>query len=507
MSDEALRRRTAEAFERALRQLGGSPALEDARLSVRDAARQVTQPMRLALVGRISSGKSTLANALLGNEVVATGARELTYNVSWLRQVERGGRERLVVHLRGGGSQEWPLAELAVLSGNNEVLTSIDYLEVLLDNAELAAYDLVDTPGLDSHLGADQENTLRTLRLTASDVRRATISHAARAHAVVLVFCRGLAAGDEELMAEFQGAAFGAATPVTAVGALTKVELLWPQYPDPLGEGYRIAERMMTVSGARRMVYDLRPVASKVAEGAATLTEQEFADLLALAAGDPALLDRRLARGPFFASRPYEDLPVPARRRAQLLRRLDRYGVHLACGLIRAEGVDRLPQLRKLLLDRSGMTEFRRLLTGHFGNRADLIKLRQAVDQALALPARLDLGPVQRFTVEQAVAHLRQAELDEHGFAELRVLRQHYNGELRFDPADSAELARVTGEHGTSTAARLGLPEGSPPQLVRTRAADRIAHWSARAVDPAYSRATRQAAQVLVRSYERLITG
>lgn len=501
LSDD-VRTRGAAAFSKALAALGfGADVV---RANIEDAAGQLDARMRLALVGRISSGKSTLVNALLGKDIVATGAQELTFTVTWLRYARHPS---LTLHFRDGRPpQQRDLAELEWLSTNRDLLSSTDYLEVGLSNDAMLDYDLIDTPGLDSHLRVDQENTLRMMRLTPLELRASTISHAARAHAIVLVFCRALAVSDEDLVAEFQGATFGTATPVTAVGALTKVETMWPQFPDPLAEGYRVARRMMRSAGAGRMLYDLLPVASKVAAGAAVLTKSQFVDLCELSAGDPESLARRVARGPFFATREYSDLAVPAVRRAPLLRQLDRYGVHLACSLIRDEGISDLHTLRQRLLDRSGMTAFRELLTGHFGNRADLIKLRQAIDQVVDLNARLAdrLTPAERVAAGRATAELRRLELDEHGFAELRLLRQHYNGELTFDADDTAEMLRVTGEHGTSIRCRLGLaPDASLPTVL-ARAAERRAYWSAVTVDLGYSGATRRAAQVMLRSYERL---
>ena len=46
---------------------------------------RLNEPIQLAIIGKISSSKSTLVNAILGRtNVVATGQSELTYNVNWL---------------------------------------------------------------------------------------------------------------------------------------------------------------------------------------------------------------------------------------------------------------------------------------------------------------------------------------------------------------------------------------------------------------------------------------
>ena len=157
------------------------------------------------------------------------------------------------------------------------------------------------------------------------------MAHGSQADALVLVFARGLARGDTELLADFQGAGLATATPITAVGAFTKVELYWPEH-DPMTEGRRVAGKMMTEAGASRLLFELRPVASLVGAGAATLTEDECGDLAELGRLAPDLLASRVARGPLFTSRDYDDMPVPATRRRALFRKLGGYGIVLSCG-------------------------------------------------------------------------------------------------------------------------------------------------------------------------------
>ena len=53
---------------------------------IQEALERLSQPMQLAIIGKISSSKSTLVNAILGKEeVVRTGQMEETFNVSWIK--------------------------------------------------------------------------------------------------------------------------------------------------------------------------------------------------------------------------------------------------------------------------------------------------------------------------------------------------------------------------------------------------------------------------------------
>ena len=55
---------------------------------VADLARRLEEPLRVAVAGRIKAGKSTLLNALLGEEVAATDAGECTLVPTWYRHGE-----------------------------------------------------------------------------------------------------------------------------------------------------------------------------------------------------------------------------------------------------------------------------------------------------------------------------------------------------------------------------------------------------------------------------------
>lgn len=505
-----LRQRAIAAFDQAMAELGADPAAEPGRALLREQRARLLSTLRVAVVGRVSSGKSTLVNALLGGYRVPTGATELTYNVNWLRY---GAEPGILIHFRDGSPAEarelTDLERMTVRAVNDpewrDFLSRIDYIEVRDTNPQLLDFDVIDTPGLDSYFRADSANTLRFLGRAEEDVRAATVAHGSQADALVLVFARGLARGDAELLADFQGAGLATATPITAVGALTKVELYWPDR-DPMTEGRRVAGMMMAEAGASRLLFELRPVASLIGSGAATLTEEDLGDLTELARLAPDLLARRAALGPLFTGKKYDDMPVPATRRRALFSKLGGYGIVLSCGLIR-DGLNNRAGLRQELIARSGVASFKQLLGGHFGNHADAIKLQRAIAalearQRVILP---ELPPRQRLRLDTAVAEVTRLGFAEHAFAELAVLQHHYDGGLELTTAEAAELLRVTGEQGTSLAARLGLSAGASADDLLRQAGARLAAWASYTADPSHSGPTRRAGQTIQRSYELIM--
>jgi len=507
----SLRDRAAAAFDVALAEARGYPGLRPAQAVLMANKERFAATMSIALVGRVSSGKSTLANALLAGPYAATGISELTCNVTSLRY---GPRTELTVHFTGDRQPEKrDMAELLALSAlarddpaQRDYLAAISYLEVRDPNPQLKAFDLVDTPGLDAaHGSAEVRKTLEFLGRPADSLREASVSFASQADALVLVFPRTPAATDAEVVGEFVRAGLGAANPITAVGALTKTELYWPEH-DPVAKGRLDAERLMRVPAARRLLFAITPVAGKLAAGAGVLNEADYADLATLADVPSATLKKRLRFGPAFRTEPYPDLPLPAGRRAELFDQLSAYGIAVACELIGSREAKDPGTLRELLTERSGLAALRRLLLDHFAHRADIIKLRRVIDNVAGLPDRLaastgarELDRLRRVTAE--ITRLDQQP----AFRELAMLRHYWAGELTFTAEEGEELHRIAGERGTSPADQLDLPADATLSELTVVAAARHEHWSGAQDDPQYPGASHAAAVVMLNAYDRII--
>ena len=499
-----LRERTRDAFGRASRRID-ELSREGANVTASRAvlehyAARLAAPMRVAVVGRVSSGKSTLTNALLGCRLVATGIEELTYNVNWLRYADDSS---LAVHFKDGSpSQLFTLGELERLTSRREdhqdLLASIDFIEVFFPNDQLRIYDLIDTPGLDSYFGADSQNTLRFLRRTGQEVRDATIAHTRGADALLLVFGRSISETDIAALGDLQGPELASLSPITAIGVLSKVEHYWPSEPDPMASARRVADRLMTDGTVKRLLYDVLPVCSLVGAAADTFAEDDLEALRQLAKLRPDRLATLARRGEHFCTREYADVTVPPEIRKPLFGRFGGWGIVLAARLV-MEGAGSRDELRAQLLEHSGMTRLRTLISAHFGNRAQLIKLQQTVTEL-----RRRSGTADR-AMAAVTAEIENLALNEHGFAELALLRDYYRGLLTLTEAEAAEILRVTGEHGVWITDRLGLGRQATLDEMYHRAAQRLDYWRDRSDDPELAGYTKLAAQSLRRSYELLV--
>jgi hypothetical protein len=471
--------------------------------------------MRVAVVGKIKAGKSTFMNALLEEKVVETGAVETTFNVNWLRfRPQRS----LTVYYKD--EQRLPeqlpydrLAELTKRSDDPEVskyLRSIKYIQVSYPNPILRAFDLIDTPGLESTYEDDARNTLDFIMQYGKELTATTQEEAGNADAVLYLFSKGLGESDSGTLKEFQGEVVGQARPFNAIGVLTKVDANWKAYDDPLQGTQAITIRLAGLPQVRRLFYSILPIAGLLGFGAKTMTADEFETLLRIAALPPAQF-RKIAQSKDFFVKDYPFVPVPQEKRKQLATRLEMYGINLAYRLINEQGIREREQLMEALYERSGLLELRQLILSHFGRRAYLIKLSNALSQLenAFIEARQEVRGSERGKEKEVVSDLagkfQMLRLEEHAFQEIEVLGSYYEGKLTLTSGEAAQLLQVTGERGTTYYERLDMPENATKAELQWAAETRLRYWKEKANDVGFDRSTPQAADVLAQSYNRIV--
>lgn len=455
-----------------------------------DVGRRLTEPLRVAVIGRVKAGKSTLLNALVGDRLAPTDAGECTRIVTWYVD---GPAYRAVMFPKAAAPRTVRFARTpAAIDVDLDGLAPerIARLRITWPSAGLRAATLIDTPGV----GSLSESIARS-----APTAIAPADHRSPADAVIYLM-RHLHRDDLDFLRAFHDPAIGRTDPVNAIGVLSRADEVGAGRASAMSAARTIAARLSADPAVRRLVQTVVPVAGLLGETAATLTEAEFGRLRLLADLDPTTANRLLLSVDRFVSGAGDDVPLSEAERVDLLDRFGLFGLRLTTVMLRHGVVGTASELATELAARSGITDLRNVLGSLFLQRAEVLKSRSAL---LALAAITRARPLPgseaiAFGVERMMASA-------HPLNELRVLSAVRSGGLPGRPEVVADLEQVIGGGGISPAVRLGLAADADTDTLRTAAADALERWHRRVAHPMTDRRLADAGRVAIRSCEGMI--
>jgi hypothetical protein len=455
---------------------------------LRALGQRLREPMRVAVVGRVKAGKSTVVNALLGQRVAPTDVSECTRLVTWFRY---GYPQRLVVELRNGRRLDAQLTPAGMLPDTLPVpAAEVASLQAFLTNDVLKDLIIIDTPGIGSVHEEYSAATSELIELTAS-------SNAATAQADAVLFLLNQVVMEDEhaVLQKLAQAGEQPGSAANTVGVLSKADKLGDGESDPWQVALDLATRYSERFTAE--VAAVVPVVGLLAETAETaaLTETDARHLAALAGLDPLALEPLLWSADRFVE---GDAPVGRAERERLLALLDLYGIERALAYAR-EGDSSATRLRQRLAGLSGIAEVRRAVTSLFNAKDDVLKVRSVLDLLYRLSYRNREGADPRLLLElrSKVEGLR-LDPSMHRVAELEAWHAVCSGKITLPEALRLDLQRLVAP--ASAAARLGVGEGDPDAM-RQAAIAAMNRWRAFMVsdaDPAQA----GLARVVLRSFQ-----
>jgi hypothetical protein len=486
---------------------GGAGLLERVRAFLDDAARvyagrgasaeyleeqrkRLDEPLRVAIAGRVKAGKSTLLNALVGEPLAPTDEGECTQIVTWYHD---GVTYRVTLYPRDG--EPCSLKFHRVDDGLDVDLDgvapdAVERLDVEWPSSALRTITLIDTPGIAALSGAPSARTADFL--TPSD-------HRETAADAVLYLMKHLHATDVDFLSTFHDEEVSQATPVNAIAVLSRADEIGGGRLDSLESAARIAARYAHDEKVRRLAQTVLPVAGLLAQTGETLREAEYQAIATLAKAPAADVDRLLVSADRFANADAH-VGLTTLEREALLERLGLFGVRLAIALVRDGTAPNSDALAKALVARSGLPALRGVLLAQFAERRDLLKARSGI---LAVETLALSEPVPGS--EELLSTAEQLTAGAHELAELRLLTLLRSGAVDAKPDDVALMERLAGGDGAAVNARLGLPADADAAAIRAAASEQLARWQKRAESPMASRATADAARLLVRTCEAIL--
>ncbi|AFR46766.1 dynamin family protein [Gordonia sp. KTR9] len=451
-------------------------------------AHRLYQPVRVALAGSLKAGKSTLLNALVGQDIAPTDATECTRVVTWYRN---GRSPSVTAHVDDGRAVGIPVTRIDGRLGfdfGRLTAERVDHLDVEWPARALQSTTIVDTPGTAS---LSTELSASTLRLLTPDDGLSGVD-------AVVYLLRSLTATDTTMLRRIGSAIGGSSGPLGVIGVVSRADELGAGRMDAMISAHQIAGRFAGELERTGLCQAVVPVAGLLALAARTMREVEFRALAQLASTPGPDLEAALLTMDRF-SRP-DILPdIPADLRRSLAERFGAFGIRMAVTLIRF-GATSSSALAAELVERSGLSELGAIIDTQFGQRADQLKSHSALvtmDHLLAASPSAGARDVR--------ASVRRELADVHGFRELRLLSTIRAGGVDLPPDQTAEVTRLIGGSGIDPAARLGLPPTADVYTLRDAAIDSARVWRARAGHPLLPPSSASACQVAVRSAEGIV--
>lgn len=119
------------------------------------------EPMKVAITGQFSSGKSTFLNALLAKSILPTGITPVTSKVNYIRY---GNEFKIRVRYKDGRDEYHDISNIAHFTDQREHVEDIAYLVLYAPLSILKDVVFVDTPGLNSQAASDTQTTENVLK-------------------------------------------------------------------------------------------------------------------------------------------------------------------------------------------------------------------------------------------------------------------------------------------------------------------------------------------------------
>lgn len=135
-------------------------ASNELKLALGKLQRRAEEPMKVAICGQFSSGKSTFLNALLAKNVLPTGITPVTSKVNYIRYARD---LKIKVRYQDGREAYYGIAGLKRFTDQRENVEDIAYLTLYAPVPLLKEVVFVDTPGLNSQSNEDTSTTEEVL--------------------------------------------------------------------------------------------------------------------------------------------------------------------------------------------------------------------------------------------------------------------------------------------------------------------------------------------------------
>ncbi len=429
---------------------------------------RLSSPIALAVVGAIKAGKSTLMNALLGENLV-TGTTEATYRPVWFKYAEK---KSLKINFKDDIKSPIvaPIDDLYFWTDrkagkNNPDIENVAFITFYTNNLILKNIEFIDTPGLKSSHESDSNSSYKLTGIGMNNIDeldKLTKEEASNADAILYAFSKSMHEKDQEFIKAFNDDLTSDSTPLNTLAAFTKFDHHWPQENNPAqAVQEKIINKLKTYDPIKKNINDILPISAVIAQNLnefdendfnilKKLNELEFNELKdILETGEEAFLEE-------------EDINLTNEEKVRILKKFGLYGIYLAVNLVN-EGKN-IDDIKDFLIEKSGIAGLYKKIKQHFGNRSFYIKLQSIVNRIEKSVNDLtrDIEKSENKESLQKILEFVHAQTEElkvknHIFKELRLLEDYYQNIVKLDEDEAEDLLAITGKYGTHCEAKLSV--------------------------------------------------
>lgn len=438
---------------------------------------KMSKPIEVAIIGKISSSKSTLVNALLGEaEVVRTGQMEETFNVSWIKYGDSSAD--IKVFFKDGSMKLIPRKDWARWTSHqesNELKEKVSYIEVTYEHDILKRINIIDTPGLDALSEIDSNNTIAFLKNVHPD-------------AVVMLFTKSIAESTMSVLNDFVSVNKDSSfvlSPLNSIGVLAKADTMWTVMnpkKDVLNEGKRVIAQTLyeKYPEVRHAIFDIFPLSALMGLAASTISDDDVVYLKQLSLVQESVLNEMLSSPEFLFDEDYKTDVSPIERKI-LWQKFGMYGIFVLIDYLKRNTLATRYDLSQVLIKKSGFESFQRMVISHFGDRANLIKAQNSIATLKEVchleRQRNDINVQDIQMIDDIEKKLLSVLLSIHEYQEWNYLTKIYTGKEKTDEFIIEEFLRICGEKGSAAYEKLAMPSSSAIKELKEKATERALFW------------------------------
>lgn len=430
----------------------------------------IDSPLQLAIIGQISSSKSTLVNALLGAEIVEMGWKETTYNVSWIKYGSSDNDIKVV--FKDGNTKMIKRAEWESWSNQSaaQLKEEVLYLEVTYPHETLKRINIIDTPGLGSIKEIDSKNTIDFLKKVKPD-------------AVLLIFTQAIGKTAMDVLKDYQNAGGGDSfrlSPLNAIGLYAKIDSIWlsdnTQIPIEKANEVINSNIYKKFSEVKRSLHTIFPICAIAGLAAKTISNSDFQTIRKFTSIPEDKLNKLFSSTARFEDddiSAYTDVSCEIRK--NLRKKYELYCIFSIIKYINHNPDCTIAMLRNHLMQISGLRKVENRLLMHFGDRAVLIKMQNIAKRIIRECEHIRQSVVAKQYADQIESIILCTLHDIKEFRELDYMAQIYEGDTSSLDSDALEEYKtLCGDKGYSIQQRLQFPDGVDCQTMIKKAQQRM---------------------------------